>query len=80
MYKRQVLVLDSRHLEDTCGLVLGIAQWSCLHVIGINEVNSNAVTNRLDSLVKGKDNNEENVMCVRNRRVCNFCLFLQRFI
>ena len=49
-------------------------------MIGINEVNSNAVTNRLDSLVKGKDNNEENVMCVRNRRVCNFCLFLQRFI
>jgi len=35
-----IIVLVSRHLEDTfCGLGLGIAQWSCLHVIDVNEVN-----------------------------------------
>ena len=59
-------VLVLRFLEDTvCGLGLGLAQWSCLHVIDVNKVNSNTVTIRLDCVVRGKDIRECDV-CVQN--------------
>ena len=47
--------MESSKIITCACLALGLVQWSCLHVISVNEVNSNAVTERLDCAAKEKD-------------------------
>ena len=44
---------------------LGLAQWFCLHVIDVNEVNYNTVTSRLDCVIERREYTRECNVCTK---------------